>query len=72
MKLSEGTKGVKYIIKKVSGDADLKTFLYSLGCIENEEIQIIKTMRSNLIINIKGSRFAIDKTLADCIEVIEE
>ncbi|HEY8365076.1 MAG TPA: FeoA domain-containing protein [Haloplasmataceae bacterium] len=70
MKLSEGIKAVKYIIKKVSGDNELNTFLYSLGCIENEAIQIVKIMRSTLIINIKGSRFAIDKSLANVIEVI--
>ncbi|MBS4539397.1 ferrous iron transport protein A [Clostridium sp. D2Q-11] len=70
MKLSEGKKGVPYTIKSVNGNEEMNTFLFSLGCFEEEEILIVKKMRSNFIINIKDGRYGIDKQLASVIEVI--
>jgi len=70
MNISEGKKGVIYIIKSINGNKEMSRFLFSLGCIEGEEISIVKIMRSNYIVIIKGGRFGIDKALANVIEVI--
>lgn len=70
MKLLEGEKGTMYIVQSVKGEKEIKNFLFTLGCYEGEEISIIKKLHSNLIINIKGTRYAVDKNLAKLIEVI--
>lgn len=70
MNIADGKKGIVYTIKAINGNQDMNTFLFSLGCIEGEEISIIKKMRSSFIVNINGGRFGIDKQLANVIEVI--
>ena len=69
MRLPEGEKGILYTIKAVKGNEEIKKFLFTLGCFEGENINIVKKMNSNLIINIKGGRYGIDKDLAEAIEV---
>ena len=69
MRLPEGEKGILYTIKAVKGNEEIKKFLFTLGCFEGESINIVKKMHSNLIINIKGGRYGIDKDLAEAIEV---
>ena len=48
---------------------EINKFLFTLGCFEGETISIVKKMYSNLIINIKGGRYGIDKDLAEVIEI---
>lgn len=69
MKLPEGQKGIIYTIKSINGDEEINKFLFTLGCFEGETISIVKKMYSNLIINIKGGRYGIDKDLAEVIEI---
>lgn len=57
------------VIKKVSGKSETKKFLNSLGFIENEQIKIISSISGNLIVEIKDSRVAINKELANKIFV---
>lgn len=68
MRLPECETGTIYTIKSIKGDEEINKFLFTLGCFEGENINIVKKMRSNIIINIKGSRFGIDKDLAQVIE----
>lgn len=68
MRLPECNIGTIYTIKSIKGDEEINKFLFTLGCFEGEAINIVKKMRSNIIINIKGSRFGIDKDLAQVIE----
>ena len=69
MRLPEGEKGILYTIKAVKGDEEINKFLFTLGCFEGENINIVKKLHSNLIINIKGGRYGIDKDLAEAIEI---
>ena len=69
MRLPEGEKVILYTIKAVKGNEEIKKFLFTLGCFEGENINIVKKMNSNLIINIKGGRYGIDKDLAEAIEI---
>lgn len=60
----------KYIIKKINTkDEELKKFLFTLGCYEGETITLISILAENYIINIKDSRYSIDKNLAEAIIV---
>lgn len=69
MKLSDVNVGSKVTVKAVSGDEKTKKFLHSLGCSEHQEIALISILSGNYILNIKGSRYALDKKMAETIEV---
>ena len=51
-------------ILKVSGDDNTKKHLANLGFVPDSEIRIISSLAGNLIVNVKGSRIAIDEKLA--------
>ncbi|MFZ7132222.1 MAG: FeoA family protein [Eubacteriales bacterium] len=70
MLLSKAKAGYSAQIKKVSGNEKICNFLFSLGCSEGEEITLISVLAGNYIINIKDSRYAIDRKMAKAIEVI--
>lgn len=57
-------------IKNVLGNETIRKFLFTLGCSEGEEITLISILGGNYIINLKGSRYAIDKNLAKSIELV--
>jgi len=68
--LAEAETDREYIIKKIkSNDEELKKFLFTLGCYEGESITLISVLAENYIINIKDSRYSIDKELAKAIIV---
>ena len=69
MPLSKAKPGQKVIIKNVMGNDKVNKFLFSLGCSEGEEITLISILAGNYIVNIKDSRYAIDKRMAKVIEV---
>lgn len=63
-----GTGNERNIIK-ITGNDETKRFLNSLGFIIGENIKVISELGGNLIINVKGSRVALDKGLASRIIV---
>ena len=68
--LAEAETDREYIIKKIKNtDQELKKFLFTLGCYEGESITLISVLAENYIINIKDSRYSIDKELAEAIIV---
>lgn len=67
--LSEGKKGNTYRILGIEGKEKTIKFLFTLGCYEGEEITLISMLGGNYIINIKDSRYAIDKAMAKSITV---
>ncbi|MPW25564.1 ferrous iron transport protein A [Alkalibaculum sp. M08DMB] len=70
MQLFKAKAGYTSQIKTVSGNDKIRNFLFSLGCSEGEDITLISILAGNYIINIKDSRYAIDKKMAKAIEVI--
>ena len=70
MKLNEGLEGNTYNIQKINLDDDeLKSFLFSLGCYEGENITIITHKKKSLVLAIKDARYSIDIEMAKEIEV---
>ncbi len=70
MPLFKAKPGYTGQIKNISGNEKIKKFLFSLGCFEGEEISLISVLAGNYIINVKDSRYAIDKKMAMAIEII--
>lgn len=71
MNLNMAELGKEYYISDVntSGDEDMESFLFSLGCYSGEKITVVDRKRNNLVVSIKDARYNIDKELADAIEV---
>lgn len=69
MLLTLAKPGETLFIKRITGRDDTRRFLESLGFIEGEYIKIISQLGGNLIVNVKDSRIAIDKKMADRIMV---
>jgi ferrous iron transport protein A len=54
-------------IVAVEGNEKTRKFLFTLGCSEGEDITLISVLSGNYIVNIKDSRYAIDKNMAKAI-----
>lgn len=68
MALSKGNTNTTYIINSIdTNQEDMRDFLFTLGCYPGEEVTIISKLADNYIINIKDSRYSIDKELANAI-----
>ncbi len=56
-------------IIKISGKEDTRRFLESLGFVEGAEVSVVNRINGNVIVNIKNSRVAISKVVANKIIV---
>lgn len=52
-----------------TSDAEMRDFLFSLGCYEGRTITLISILGSTYIVNISDARYSIDKQLAQAIKV---
>ncbi len=71
MPLCFGQPGRRYKIVRISQNDKLRRHLGHLGIVENETISLQHSISQNLIIEVKGSRIALDKHLASRIQVQE-
>ncbi len=72
MTLRNAEAGKEYIVDAIeTGDEELESFLFSLGCYSGEPITVVSKRRSGLIVAIKDGRYNIDSNLADAISVKE-
>ncbi|SHK78650.1 ferrous iron transport protein A [Clostridium cavendishii DSM 21758] len=69
MTLSMAKAGEKNYIKKITGRDNTRQFLERLGFVEGEGVIVISELAGNLIINVKDTRIAIDKSMANRIIV---
>ncbi|HKM32883.1 MAG TPA: FeoA family protein [Oscillospiraceae bacterium] len=56
-------------IKRIGGKDETKRFLNSLGFVEGSEITIVSENAGNLIVNVKDTRVAISREMANRIVV---
>ncbi len=69
MPLGLGNLGESYTILKIQGRDKIINHLKNLGFIENETVSIVSSINGNLIVEVKGTRVALDKSLANRIIV---
>ena len=69
MPLSMAQMGEKNIIKKVGGKEETRKFLENLGFVVGSAVTIISEAGGNMIVNIKESRVAIGRDMANRIMV---
>lgn len=69
MPLILANPGEENIIKKISGRPDVKKHLENLGFVVGGNVTIINMIGGNLIVNVKETRVAISKEMAQKIMV---
>ena len=69
MPLTMANAGEENIIKKVGGKEDTRRFLGNLGFVAGAAVTVISQVEGNIIVNIKDSRVAIGKDMANKIMV---
>ena len=69
MPLSMLSVGSTDTIKKIAGKDEVRRFLSSLGLVEGERVTVVSEIHGNLILGVKDSRIALDRSLANRIMV---
>lgn len=69
MPLTMAKSGEVNQIKKVGGKEETRRFLESLGFVTGGEVTVISTISGNVIVNVKESRVAISREMANKILV---
>lgn len=69
MPLSMVREGEPNVIKKVGGKEETRKFLENLGFVTGGVVTVVSEIGGNLIVNVKDSRIAIGKDMANKIMV---
>ena len=69
MPLTMATKGEENIIKRVGGKEETRKFLENLGFVVGSAVTVVSEVDGNVIVNIKDSRVALGKDMANKILV---
>jgi ferrous iron transport protein A len=69
MPLTFAKTGEENIIKKIGGTAEVKKHLSDLGFVVGGTVTVVNTLGGNMIVNVKNSRVAIDKQMANKIMI---
>ena len=69
MPLTMINEGEPTFIKKVGGKEETRRFLENLGFVVGGTVTVVSQMGGNMIVNVKDSRVAIGKDMANKIMV---
>ena len=69
MPLSMVNSGEKKQVIRVTGKDETRKFLANLGFVEGSEVTVVSVIAGNLIVKIKDTRVAIDRSMANRIMV---
>ena len=61
--------GEENIIKKIGGSPEVKQHLENLGFVVGGSVTIVNTMGGNLIVNVKETRVAVSREMAQKIMI---
>ena len=69
MPLTMAPTGEPNVIKKIGGKEETRRFLESLGFVTGGMVTVVSEIGGNMIVNVKDSRVAIGKDMANKILV---
>lgn len=72
MPLSFALKDTPYRIARVAGTEKVRARLGHLGFVENSSVVVRQVIDGSVIAEVKGTRLALDKKMAQKIQVQEE
>ena len=61
--------GEEFLIKNISGKEEVRRFLENLGLVAGAQVSLVSKISGNVIVQIKDSRVAISKEMAQKIIV---
>lgn len=64
MPLGMASVGDTSIIRKITGKDEVRQHLAELGFVVGEQITVVSEIGGNMILSVKDSRIALDKTMA--------
>ena len=70
MPLSMVKEGEINTICKVGGKEETRKFLENLGFVSGSEVTVVSQIDGNIIVNVKGSRVAIGRDMANKVMVM--
>ncbi|HCG86650.1 MAG TPA: ferrous iron transport protein A [Lachnospiraceae bacterium] len=70
MPLSMVKEGEINTICKVGGKEETRKFLENLGFVSGGEVTVVSQINGNIIVNVKGSRVAIGRDMANKVMVM--
>ncbi len=69
MPLNMAHGGEEFVIRRISGKEEVRRHLESMGFVAGALVKVVADIGGNLIVNVKESRVALDKSLASKIFV---
>ena len=69
MPLSMAGRGEQLTIRKITGKDEVRQHLAELGFVVDSTVTVVNEIAGNLILQVKRSRIALDKTMANRIMV---
>lgn len=69
MPISMGNVGQSYVVKRISGNSEVRAYLRSLGFHEGTDVQLVSQLNGDVIVHVKDARIAINQDQARHIYV---
>ena len=69
MPLTMAKAGETVMIRKISGKDEVRQHQAELGFVVDSDVTVVSEIAGNLIVQVKDSRIALDKTMANRIMV---
>ena len=69
MPLTMAKTGETVMIRKISGKDEVRQHLAELGFVVDSDVTVVSEIGGNLIVQVKDSRVALDKTMANRIMI---
>ena len=69
MPLTMARPGESFAIRRITGKDEVRQHLAELGFVMDSEVTVVSEVASNLILQVKDSRIALDHTMASRIMV---
>ena len=69
MPLTMAKVGETITIRKISGKDEVRQHLAELGFVVDSDVTVVNEIGGNIIVQVKDSRIALDKTMANRIMV---
>lgn len=69
MPLTMAALGETVVIRRITGKDEVRQHLAELGFVVDSAVTIVSELSGNLILQVKDSRIALDKTMANRIQI---
>ena len=69
MPLTMAKSGERVTVRKLTGKDEIRQHLAELGFVVDSDITVVSEIAGNLIVQVKDSRIALDKSMANRIMI---